>query len=188
MESLGKQHFNYLVSFTDLTLKTGVTSSPFFRLQDFIQEATRHSIKVDSFEITSPSKSKRVALSIESAICNKFSYMAIEGHREWFKDDYSWIPSQKKRKTYIEKYHFHYFQYMSLNLNELWDKHNNGSHIRLIQRCRKLKDPYVEVKKLASELGLKGGRIRAKLATEMANEIICSVNYENSLVSLKKSA
>lgn len=185
MDTLNKKYFNYIVSFSDLTLKTGITSKPFFRLQDFAQEATRHSMKVNAYEITSPSKSKKVALSIESSICKEFAHMSIDGHREWFKEDYLWIDNEIERKQYIENDHS--LEYIIIVLNRTWDKHNNGEHARLMQRIYKIQDPYIEVKKIASELGARGSRIKARLATEISNKTVYSITDAN-LLALKKRA
>lgn len=78
-----KLYFNYLVLFSDETIKTGVSSQPMHRLQDYYQEASSHNLKVIDFYITSPAY-KHVALKTESKFCEFQSLKAMDGHRERF--------------------------------------------------------------------------------------------------------
>lgn len=174
MNLLAKGYFNYLVSFSNGTFKTGITASPFYRLQNYIQEANRHSVKVDGYEITSPLENKQTALKIETAFCKIYSFDAIEGHREWFKKDISWA-SEEYQKEFLSTYdHKQNFTCLSYELNSLWDKHRYYG-IRALKNYKErasINKAYEEIKKLASELGTSGSRIRAKLATEIANDMI----------------
>lgn len=158
-----KNYFNYLVSFSDGAVKTGITSNPFYRLQDYIQEANRHNLKVDGLTLTSPSESKRVALDIETAICGKFSHLSIDGHREWFLDDYSWASEEfrKNRQIFVPSLDF---SSIWKSLESEWKDRNSIAHqIKFIRR-----NPYQKMIDLAAELGASGSRIRAALATEIA--------------------
>lgn len=78
-----KLYFNYLVLFSDETIKTGVSSQPIHRLQDYYQEASSHHLKVCDFYITSPTH-KKISLEVESEFCKFYDYLAIEGHKERF--------------------------------------------------------------------------------------------------------
>lgn len=78
-----QMYFNYLVLFSDETIKTGVSSKPIHRLQDYCQEASSHHLKVIDFFLTSPTD-KKTALKVESSLCKFYDYKAINGHRERF--------------------------------------------------------------------------------------------------------
>jgi hypothetical protein len=171
-------YYNYLVSFSDGTVKTGITKNPFYRLQDFIQEAHRHSVKIDGFEITQPVKYKKIALKIESDFCSFFSHDAIEGHREWFKEDTSWASEQylKEREPKFD------FESKLGYLNSLRDKFDHFYYppagitpLKYLRNRWEIKSKFQELKDLASELGKRGERMKAALATRMANEIVSEV-------------
>lgn len=119
-----KDYFNYAASFSDWTFKTGVTASPLCRLQDFIQEATRHSVRVDGFLITVPSRSKRIALDVETSLCRKYEHYAIEGHREWFRENTDWMPVRFRR--WFAKTHDHLFAFELFcdDLHKMWIRNN----------------------------------------------------------------
>lgn len=156
-------YFNYVVSFSDGTVKTGITAKPFFRLQDYIQEAHRHSVKVDGYRISQPS-SKRVSLDIEKAICDKFSMAAVEGHREWFIDkkyDATIKPSSifKCVSTHMEIE----FAKIELELLAARSMHDEFS---------KSKNKYSKIIDFAESLGTSGERISATRATQIAAELI----------------
>ena len=170
-----KIFFNYLVSFTDGTFKTGVTSSPFYRLQDFIQEAHRHSVKVDGFEITKPSKDKKTALKIESDFCKKYAFEAIDGHREWFKRDYSLSSKKLQRELYSKETRINEFKFNFYILECFWKKRIGLRYLCLITKNRKIKKNHEEIQCLASELGSRGVRIKARLATQMMNDILSTI-------------
>lgn len=76
--------FNYLASFSDGVQKVGVTSQPFYRLQDRLLEAARHGLRITAFDLTWPSASKQIAEGIKRHVCESFADQAMPGHYDWF--------------------------------------------------------------------------------------------------------
>lgn len=168
-------HFNYGVSFDDQSVKVGLTSAPFYRLQDYLQEARRHGKRVTAFTITKPAKDKASALRVEAAVCARFEHEAIDGHREWFREDLSIFSARFRARRRRECPN--YFAELVFDiLRSEWDKEN--SHHYLIQRCRSRRDgqpftldKYDGVIELAEEVG-KLERISAAKATAMAAAMV----------------
>lgn len=155
-----------------------MTAKPFYRLQDYIQEANRHSIRVDGFEITAPSAHKKTALKIEAEFCKLYSFDSIKGHREWFKKDISWA-NEEYQKVCISTYnHKNEFICMCMDINSIWEKENSLSYLFLNKSSQdrlNIKKRLMKVKNLAAELGASGERIKAKLATRMACDMMAGV-------------
>ena len=168
-----KQHFNYCVKFSDRTVKVGITSTPFYRLQDFIQEARRHGKTVTGFSLTPPAKSKAIALRVEKALCDLFEQYAIEGHREWFRDDLSWCRESRRAKCADDL-----ARDVFGSLRYEWDKENSTHALVESIRARggdtPWRDSYASVIELAETLGRSGSRISAAKATAMASRVFAS--------------
>ena len=182
MKIIGNGYYNYLVSFSDGTFKTGVTGNPFFRLQDFVQEAHRHSVKVNGFEITRPIRDKNLALKIESEFCKYFSHEAIAGHREWFKEDVSWMDDDYLKIHLSERDQTQEFKCRFYMLKDIRDKlapfYVPPAKITIKEYLRnrwKIISKFQELQDLASELGKRGNRIKARLATRIANQMLSEV-------------
>jgi len=118
---------------------------------------------------------KKTALKIESDFCNRYSYYAIEGHREWFKRDYS-LCSKKLQKEFTgDEARVNNFKADFYTLKFFWEKRLGGRYLCLIIKNRKIDSCYKQIIELASELGSRGGRIKASLATQMMNDILSTI-------------
>lgn len=161
------KYYNYVVAFSDGLFKTGITSKPFFRLQDYIQEAHRHSLKIVGYQITAPSSCKSIALKIETEICKRYAMDQVLGHREWFRPDDSWMNKATRKKLLPLLNRSNDFLCFVLDMERYWDKHNLLLSTKY--RLKIIKNPYIEMIELAKELGKCGNRIKAKLATELTS-------------------
>ncbi len=86
MKTINSQdHFNYVFSFTDGTVKVGVTSRPNARLKELCRKKRGSALLVDGI-FTAPS-SKEKAFKTEADLCRLLGYMVQGGTREWFLDD-----------------------------------------------------------------------------------------------------
>jgi len=77
--------FNYVVSFSDGVQKVGVTSQPFYRLQDRLLEAARHGLTIGNFKLSEPLPSRVIAEQVKREIYEMFSGQAMPGHLDWFR-------------------------------------------------------------------------------------------------------
>lgn len=159
------EYFNYVVSFSDGTVKTGITSKPFFRFQDFIQEAHRHSVKIDGFNMSPPSP-KKIAAKIETQLCESQSYNAIEGHREWFLLD-AMIDDEDPESNFSK---YHIFDFLTNQMRLYW-KIENSAYIGT-NFYGKIDHEFSNVIEFASILGIAGERISATKATSIAQKMI----------------
>lgn len=80
-----KDYFNYVFSFTDGTVKVGVTSRPNARLKELCRKKRGLALLKDGI-FTAPS-SKEKAFKTEADLCRLLGYMVQSGAREWFLDD-----------------------------------------------------------------------------------------------------
>lgn len=129
-----KLYFNYLVLFSDLTIKTGITYKPAHRLQDYYQEVSSHNLKIVSFFITSPSH-KAIALKIESEFCKRYKDNSMDGHRERFYNDADYIECNLNTLGYFDiSQEYRGFVY---TLEFIWESNN---------RHRILIDPIMSTK------------------------------------------
>ena len=80
-----KTHCNYVFSFTDGSVKVGVTSRPKARLQELCRKK-RSSAKFKDGMFT-PASSKESAFKTEADLCRLVRCMADKGAKEWFNDD-----------------------------------------------------------------------------------------------------
>lgn len=78
--------FNYVGSFSDGVQKVGVTSQPFYRLQDHLMEATRHGMWLTGFNLSWPSMTQQIARDVKKRLCDTYSSCAMPGHHDWFRD------------------------------------------------------------------------------------------------------
>lgn len=82
--SASKTHVNYVIAFSDGTLKIGVTRRPSARLA----ELARHKVKSNSAQpvryACTPRSSKEAALKTERTLCSILKNSSVEGCREWF--------------------------------------------------------------------------------------------------------
>lgn len=161
-----EQIVNYVVGFSDGTAKTGISSKPFYRLQDYVQEAHRHGVKVIGFKITAPAASKAHALRIETTLCAKFELYARPGHREWFFDDLLWCRPRARKLFGPETL----FNHICVDLDIVWESEHRASlHWRdWMELYRRANRSYNEVKEFAQKLGSCGARISATRATALA--------------------
>lgn len=78
-----KKYCNYVLSFSDGSVKVGVTSRPETRVSE-ICRAKRHAAKLIQ-GIYTPLCDKLDAFQIEAKLCSLLAYRANDGTREWFK-------------------------------------------------------------------------------------------------------
>lgn len=162
--------FNYVVSFSDRRAKTGVTSKPFHRLQDFAQEATRRGVKVDGFKITAPAKTKALALTVEASVCKQFADQSIPGHREWFYDDLEWCGRSKKLRKLFGR---GVYPGLECTMEVAWmDAHASGAWAHTRFEAPR----YNQVREFAEELGKGGARISAVRAARMAETLVAPLS------------
>lgn len=170
-------HFNYAAAFDDQSVKVGVTSAPFYRLQDYLQEARRHGKRVTAFTITKPAKDKAAALRVEAAVCKLFETSAIDGHREWFRENLSWASARfraRRRREAPDFFQWHVFQI----LRDEWGKEHTVHYLIERGKARRegrqfVHDKYERVVELAEEVG-KLERISAAKATAMAAAMVAA--------------
>ena len=179
MTSSNGQHFNYCVKFSDRTVKTGVSSAPFFRLQDFIQEAHRHSKKVTGFTFTPPLRYKPAAHMLERWLCEQNSMYVIDGHREWFLETLQWCsPKTRRLVLAMEDWSGLYFD-IAREMYEKWTHFYVRYDWLRYGRSEQdwIKDPvsrYRPAVKFAEELVASGSRISATKATALAAEMVAA--------------
>ena len=85
-------HFNYVLSFSDGTVKVGVTSRPKERLKEICRSVRHRSNFVEGMFVATSNKAS--AFKTEANICRLLSYGASNASREWFDDertDFGWI-------------------------------------------------------------------------------------------------
>jgi len=150
--------FNYVASFSDGVQKVGVTSQPFYRLQEHVLEAARHDLRINGFYLTGPSVSKQVALKIKRHVSEMNSCWAVDEHENWFaqRDEVD------RRPLPAPDFLFDYIQH---GLKEQWDLLNPILHqVRAIVT-------YSEMREFAMELGTSGLSIKPAAATAIADRL-----------------
>ena len=80
-----KKYYNYVLSFSDGSVKVGVTSRPETRVLE-ICRMKRHAAKLVRGVYT-PLCEKLEAFQIEANLCALFAYRANKGTREWFQGE-----------------------------------------------------------------------------------------------------
>lgn len=77
-------HHLYAIYFFDGRVKLGITGQLQRRMSYYRQEAVRNRISGFNWCAFKPFAHRADALRAESALCQAFRSLAIQGHREWF--------------------------------------------------------------------------------------------------------
>jgi predicted GIY-YIG superfamily endonuclease len=79
-----KTHFNYVVAFSDGTIKVGVTRRPMARIAELSRQKAKLNVVQPVRYACTARSTKSEALKTERNLCSLFKSQGIEGCREWF--------------------------------------------------------------------------------------------------------
>lgn len=151
--------FNYVASFSDGVQKVGVTSQPFYRLQDRLLEAKRHGLRLEHFELTEPLANQALAIKVKSDIREKFGAQVVSGHLDWFQ----YRPADlepSSEQDYEELFRIPHAMRMAAETS-------NPVDFALSKSMQ-----YYEFCQFAQELGSNGGLIQPATATRLALTLV----------------
>jgi hypothetical protein len=151
--------FNYVASFSDGMQKVGVTSQPFYRLQDQLLEAMRHGLRLEHFELTEPLANQALAIRVKSGIREKFGTQVVSGHLDWFQYRPADLEPISER-DYEDLFRIPHAMRMAVETSNPVDFALSTS-MQYYDFCR-----------FAHELGVNGGLIQPATATRLALTLV----------------
>lgn len=156
--------FNYVVSFSDGVQKVGITSQPFYRLQDRLLEAARHGLLIEDFLLSEPLPQKALAVEVKQDVCETFSALAMPGHADWFR----FAPVDQGEPTTDEEAQQQIDALLKIPSAMRWAVY----HKTPLTFAAKTATQYHDFCKFAEELSCNGAFIRPAVATRLALTLV----------------